>query len=215
MAHTTIQQIFTPRFAFQGTSIDDGEGLIPNKLLWHKTKRITQGEATMTEIYEFCKNELEILKEKYRNYLTNGEPTNCYSFSLKTIGELDPRTQDLIVERIYYVELDEDYKITREEKFFLQENLTILPPYNICIVVGLYVCPDLSEMENDEDIPPKELKRAVKEDECVVCVTNKPNVLYGNCGHLSTCKDCEKMGKFKSCPICRAEVTTKFIFEFN
>ena len=44
-----------------------------------------------------------------------------------------------------------------------------------------------------------------KTDECVICLTNPPHVLYCNCGHLCICKECDKIKTLSSCPVCKTE----------
>ena len=31
-----------------------------------------------------------------------------------------------------------------------------------------------------------------KSNECVICLTNLPNVLFCNCGHLAICEECDR-----------------------
>ena len=43
-----------------------------------------------------------------------------------------------------------------------------------------------------------------KEDECVICLTNPPNILFCNCGHVALCVECSKTGEsLEKCPICK------------
>ena len=44
-----------------------------------------------------------------------------------------------------------------------------------------------------------------KSEECVICLTNPPNVLFCNCGHLCYCSECEKLKNSNLCPICKTE----------
>ena len=44
-----------------------------------------------------------------------------------------------------------------------------------------------------------------KSDECVICLSNPPNVLFCNCGHICFCLECEKLKKSNHCPICKIE----------
>ena len=44
-----------------------------------------------------------------------------------------------------------------------------------------------------------------KSEECVICLTNPPNVLFCNCGHLCYCSECEKLKNSNKCPICKIE----------
>ena len=43
--------------------------------------------------------------------------------------------------------------------------------------------------------------RIFEENECVICLTRKPEVLY-DCGHRICCKECQRLGNFRSCFIC-------------
>ena len=68
----------------------------------------------------------------------------------------------------------------------------------------------LIEEENDE----KEIKQINTEQtfkllECVICLTNPPNVLCCNCGHLCICIECDKVKSLKECPVCKTETTIK------
>ena len=42
-----------------------------------------------------------------------------------------------------------------------------------------------------------------KSEECVICYTNPPNVLFCNCGHICFCSECEKLRNTNICPICK------------
>ena len=44
-----------------------------------------------------------------------------------------------------------------------------------------------------------------KSGECVICLTNPPNVLFCNCGHICFCSKCEKLKNSNICPICRID----------
>ena len=51
--------------------------------------------------------------------------------------------------------------------------------------------------------------KTFKSDECVICLTNPPNVLFCNCGHLCLCVESEEMKSLKFCPVCKTENTIK------
>ena len=48
-----------------------------------------------------------------------------------------------------------------------------------------------------------------KYDECVICLTNPPSVLFCNCGHIPLCVECDKTKSVKDCPICKTGNTIK------
>ena len=75
----------------------------------------------------------------------------------------------------------------------------------------------IAELENNNelivshDVPiPEEPKiitlfKIFKSVECIVCMTEKPNVLFCNCGHLCECVNCYKIKTPTICPICKTE----------
>ena len=49
----------------------------------------------------------------------------------------------------------------------------------------------------------KDLIDAYKLEQCVICLDNKPNILYNPCLHYCVCSQCGDKGKFENCPYCR------------
>ena len=49
-------------------------------------------------------------------------------------------------------------------------------------------------------------------DECVICLTKPPNVLFCNCGHLCLCAECNKVKDLYTCPVCKFENTIKKMY---
>ena len=51
-------------------------------------------------------------------------------------------------------------------------------------------------------------EKIFKEDKCVICLTNPPNILYCDCGHQVLCEECSKTGEsLENCPICKTKNT--------
>ena len=48
-----------------------------------------------------------------------------------------------------------------------------------------------------------------KSNECVMCLTNLPNILFCNCGHIAICKECDRTKSLETCPICKTKSTIK------
>ena len=44
-----------------------------------------------------------------------------------------------------------------------------------------------------------------KSDECVICLTNQPIILFCNCGHLCFCAECYKLKSLSACPVCKTQ----------
>ena len=54
-----------------------------------------------------------------------------------------------------------------------------------------------------EDIEITNEEKTFKEEECSICLNNKPNVLFCNCGHVCICNQCLSSIQKKKCPICK------------
>ena len=86
-------------------------------------------------------------------------------------------------------------------KIVITEILTFLTPQNINS--------NTDDGEEKEITPP--IIKTFKEDKCIICLENKPDLLYENCKHISTCSSCEEIKNLNNCPICRSIVTLKIM----
>ena len=71
------------------------------------------------------------------------------------------------------------------------------------------VIQELKNQIKKSQIQNKITKQNFKNDECVICLTNPPNVLFCNCGHLCLCVECDAMKCLDVCPMCKTENTLK------
>ena len=67
---------------------------------------------------------------------------------------------------------------------------------------------DEDEDEDELKIPPI-IETGFASDNCIICCIEKPNILNLPCLHISNCEDCEKIGRFINCSICRKEIQRK------
>ena len=44
-----------------------------------------------------------------------------------------------------------------------------------------------------------------KSEECIICLTNQPIILFCNCGHIPISTECYKLKSLSACPICKTE----------
>ena len=58
-------------------------------------------------------------------------------------------------------------------------------------------------------LPAISIKEPYYIDECVVCLTNPPNILFTNCLHYCICSECETMNAFEICPYCKNKISMK------
>ena len=75
----------------------------------------------------------------------------------------------------------------------------------------------IAELENKNELIlshteliPKDPKvinlfKIFKSDECIICMSDKPSVLFCNCGHLCYCVKCYKIKTLSTCPICKMD----------
>ena len=69
------------------------------------------------------------------------------------------------------------------------------------------------DLEDEDDaITINEIK-TYKSDECVICLENKNNVLFCNCGHIWVCEKCIEIKRLTKCPVCKTENTILRIIE--
>ena len=64
---------------------------------------------------------------------------------------------------------------------------------------------ETEEENKDEEKKKINTSQTFKSEECIICLTNPPNVLFCNCGHLCYCSTCEKLKTSNACPICKTK----------
>ena len=57
------------------------------------------------------------------------------------------------------------------------------------------------------------ISKPFKTDQCVVCLSKKPEVLFIKCVHLCVCLECEEAHTFRKCPYCRTQIETKVMIK--
>ena len=72
-------------------------------------------------------------------------------------------------------------------------------------VMGIVVIPP-SPRNTDNKI---NADQTFKPYECVICLTNPPNVLFCNCRHIAICSKYDKKKSLENCPVCKTETTIK------
>ena len=70
------------------------------------------------------------------------------------------------------------------------------------------------ETETDEEDEQINTSKSFKSDECVICLSNPPNVLFYNYGHLCLCVECEDVKSLVVCPICKTKNMIKRTIEY-
>ena len=65
------------------------------------------------------------------------------------------------------------------------------------------------ETDDEENQIPAIIENSFSSDNCTICLNNEPNILNFPCLHLSLCEECEKIGRFINCSICRRKIKRK------
>ena len=81
--------------------------------------------------------------------------------------------------------------------------------YHITNILGIDVISNCKKNKKKNKGNKINNEKTFKSDECVICLTNPPNVLFCNCGHLCLCVECDVVKGLNVCPMCKIENTIK------
>ena len=83
--------------------------------------------------------------------------------------------------------------------------------FHISISTRFFRLPPTHKPDDEESSSPKPLKKTFKENQCVICLDRKPNVLFVKCRHTCVCEECEEAHPSTKCPCCRREISEKLL----
>ena len=88
-------------------------------------------------------------------------------------------------------------------------------PFKFKISIGRRIESGRESEEESEEESEKVINTelTLKYNECVICITNPPNVLFCNYGHIPICKECGKMKSLNTCLVCKTKNTIKRTIE--
>ena len=200
-----LHEIFDSPFKLVNSpSRDYNEPYIPSLKFEFKTDDIYD-TTTKEIIFNISKRHFDDIVLQYKNYVLNGISTTESTYALY-VNIFKNNEWEFI--HIYSILLDHGSdRISLENKY--DSNMEIEGKFFIGINVGVYVSPEFED-RYDEDYDYK-LKKLIKEEECVICFENKPNILYTECLHFVVCDGCDKKAKFSKCPLCRKKIKNQRI----
>ena len=70
---------------------------------------------------------------------------------------------------------------------------------------------EYERIETEEEEEQINTAKSFKSDECMICLTNSPNILLCNCGHICICEKCDETNPLKICPTCKTYNSIKRI----
>ena len=164
------------------------------------------GETTKEEIFILSKMYLDHIILQYKNYIIEDQPATESSYRL-SVGIIE--NDELKYKHIYscfYNNIRD--RISWENKY--NDNFNIEGSFFVCIDVNAMVMPDYDS--NDDEVEDyKPARKTILEQECVICLENKSNILYLDCLHVCVCNVCDSKGKFNKCPLCRTKIKNQKI----
>ena len=198
-----LYEIFDSPFKLVNSQSRDYEEPIPSLKFEFKTDDICD-TTTKEIIFNISKRHFDDIIRQYKNYVLNGVSTTESSYALYVSIFKDDEWD---YKHIYSILLDhESDRISWENKY--DSNIEIEGDFFIGIDVTVYISPANEDLYEDYNY---KLKKSIKEDECVICLNNKANILYTECLHFVVCDGCDKKGKFSKCPVCRKKIKNQRI----
>ena len=94
-------------------------------------------------------------------------------------------------------------KAEMETKFYVYRSLDIMNQYEE------EADELLDEGYSDDETPSAAVELPFISDNCSVCLSNIPNILFFPCLHQSVCSQCEEVGKLLKCSVCRKKIERK------
>ena len=68
---------------------------------------------------------------------------------------------------------------------------------------------EFEEPVDEEDTVPVAVRKPFNSDQCVACLSKKPELLFMNCLHRCVCLECKEMNTFHKCPLYRTHISIK------
>ena len=175
------------------------------------------------DIYNKVKPFLDYLVSKH---ITTKHEGYAYIGSFFEIGIMYDSGEDhREYEKLITVEAEQPYPTVHGEVFIFGEpNFEQFNPYKIYSssieidieAYGSYLDEDEIEVEMEdesqdesEDTTPVAISKPFHSDQCVVCLSKKPEILFVKCLHCCVCLKCEETNPFRRCPSCRTHISIK------
>ena len=180
---------------------------LPGIKFIYRTEEITSSTTT-EEIFNLSQMYLKQTIEKYNRYQIEGERTVMTTYRLYIAWEVEKDgLKELEEKDLYHI----TYNVEEEEKYIIEEKKYYLPPETIERNFFIFMVPTVYIFREGQPGPDEveeeyHIKKSIKSTECVICLQNRPNVLYIKCRHIVACDSCDLSSKLLECPICRTKI---------
>ena len=128
------------RFDIDYTKESCIDELFKSKIIKYKYKNMLYDEYYMSDVYNFCKNDIKYFKNFYKNEKLNGVPISISSYDLYVVYE-EEEGETCVTKHIFYLQVDKNGATIKKEKFFVEEDCEIPDAFEIYILIELYTLP--------------------------------------------------------------------------
>ena len=178
---------------------------LPGLKYIYQTEEI-KSSTTTEEIFNLSQMYLKQKIEEFNRYQIEGERIIITTYKLCIFL--------CVVEKDIFIKYEEKdlydvtYNVEEEEKYIIKEKKYYLPPETIERNFFIRIVPTVYFFREGQTGPDEEyhIKKSIKSTECVICLQNRPNVLYIKCRHIVACDSCDLSCKLLECPICKTKI---------
>ena len=172
---------------------------LPGLRFFYRTEKI-KTSTTTEKIFNLSQTYLKQTIEKYKHCQLEGAGrTIKTTYRLYIAWEVEKDGIPELEEKDLY---ETTYNIEKEEIIQIEEKKYYLLPETIERKFFIFMVPTVYVLRKGEPDPAKSWKST----ECVICLQNRPNVLYIKCRHIVACDSCDEIGKLLKCPLCRTKI---------
>ena len=178
---------------------------LPGLKYIYQTEEI-KSTTTTEEIFNLSQMYLKQKIEEFNRYQIEGERIIITTYKLCIF--LCVVEKDIFIKYEEKLLYDVTYNVEEEEKYIIKEKKYYLPPETIERNFFIRIVPTVYFFREGQTDPGEEyhIKKSIKSTECVICLQNRPNVLYIKCRHIVACDSCDLSGKLLECPICKTKI---------
>ena len=177
---------------------------LPGLRFFYRTEEI-ESSTTTEKIFNLSQMYLKQTIEKYNRYQIEGGRTVKTTYRLYIAWKVEKDGLEKLEEKDLY---ETTYNIEEEEKTQIEEKKYYLLPETIERKFFIFMVPTVYILREGQPDPDEEyhIYKSIKSLECVICLQNRPNVLYIKCRHIVACDSCDEIGKLLECPLCRTKI---------
>ena len=167
------------------------------KFVYKTPFRLCNPPLTFSKLFDIITPYLDDYISKYKSYKLHYTPVTNYTYKIIMFYALEFKLLDFSNgELLYEIEKDDKYETLYEYKN------TKLINNNPDKVISFFVTIEIELYNRKKFFQYEGLKNPRIEDNCLICLRKKPNVLITKCFHLACCDTCLRFRRIEVCPFC-------------